>query len=42
LTKNKEGKVYLLLDRVPDNAGHFITIEINNGVGDLNASILGV
>lgn len=33
---------YLLLDGMPNNAGHFITVQVNNRVGDLNASILRV
>lgn len=33
---------YLLLDGMPNDAGHFITVQVNNRVSDLNASILGV
>ena len=29
-------KSYLFLDPLPDNAGHLITIEFDDGVGNLN------
>ena len=37
----KEGKDELLADLVPDDTGHLITVELNDGVGDLDLCCMG-
>ena len=39
--KVKEKKSYAFLDPLPNDTGHFVTVNVDDGVGNLNLSEVG-